>query len=80
MIIYLAINDGWMPVKNGKLQPRYELYHYFLPSGSGFVFSTSDYRYMNTNANAGLRLCTNTREKSDYIKDQFTDLWKDVLL
>ena len=79
-VIYSAINDGWMPIKNGKLQPRYEVYHYLLPSGSGFDFSGSHYRYTYANANAGLRLCTETKEQSDYIKDQFADLMKDMLL
>ncbi len=79
-IVYLAINDGWMPVKNGKLQPRYEVYHYLLSSGSGFDFSHSVYGYTYANADAGLRLCTHSEEKSNYIKDQFDDLWKDMKL
>ncbi len=79
-IIYLAINNGWIARGGDVTQAKWYVYHWVLPSGSGFGFSCSYYDCAGTYASAGLRLCTFNKEQSDYIKDQFTDLWKDTLL
>ena len=80
IIIYLAINNGWIARGGDLSQKKWYVYHTVLPSGSGFDFSGSYYLFTNAGTAAGLRLCTFNKEQSDYIKDQFTDLWKDMLL
>ena len=79
-IIYLAINNGWIARGGDASQRKYYIYHSGLPSGSGFDFSYSLCDCTGMYTTAGLRLCTFNLEQSDYIKDQFTDLWKDMLL
>jgi hypothetical protein len=69
MIIYLAINNGWVPDWSDYNQYKYYPYFGVAPSGAGF--SGSDYGYAYTHACVGSRLCTDTSEKALYIGRQF---------
>ena len=80
IIIYLAINNGWIARGGDLSQQKWYVYHTVLPSGSGFDFSGSDCYWAISHSASGLRLCTFNKKQLDYIKDQFTDLWKDMLL
>lgn len=78
-----AINNGWAPNWNDDAQWKY--YAYFgveaseeNPSGSGFSFSY--YHISSYGTIVGSRLCVDSREKAEYLGEQFQDLYKDYLL
>jgi len=74
--IILCINEGWYPdwddVNQKKWYPWFKL-------SSGFGFDDSDYGYTDAYTAVGSRLCFETKEKSDYVAQQFIDLYKDLL-
>jgi hypothetical protein len=69
LIIYKAINNGWIPDWNDYYQYKY--YPWFSVLSSGFGFSVSFYYYVSTSTYVGSRLCTDSSEKAMYIVKQF---------
>ncbi|RPJ66847.1 MAG: hypothetical protein EHM20_17500, partial [Alphaproteobacteria bacterium] len=61
MIIYKAINNGWVP--NWGNSNQYKYYPWFRVLSSGFGFSTSDYFIDYTATAVGSRLCTDSSQK-----------------
>lgn len=78
MIIYLAINNGWVPDWNDWNQLKH--FPYFRVSASGLGFSGSDCHCTAAIASAGSRLCTDTSAKAEYIGKQFKAEYKEFLL
>lgn len=78
MIIYKAINNGWVPDWSNTNQYKYYPWFWVLPSGSGFSFSL--YYYTSTSTGVGSRLCTDTSEKAEYMAKQFSAEYQDYLL
>lgn len=78
MIIYKAINDGWVP--DWSNDDEYKYYPWFGILSSGFGFSGTYYDCGNSFSNVGSRLCTDTREKALYIAAQFEQEYKDYFL
>lgn len=78
MIIYKAINNGWIPDWSKWNQGKYFPWYGVL--SSGFGFSYADYGCGKTNASVGSRLCTDTREKALYIAEQFKAEYQDYFL
>jgi hypothetical protein len=78
MVIFQAINDGWIPDWDNTNQSKY--YPWFRVLSSGFSFSNSTYACASATTTAGSRLCTNTPEKALYIGAQFEQEYKDLLL
>jgi hypothetical protein len=78
MIIFKAINDGWIPDWSDSNQYKYYPWFWVLSSGLGFRVSY----YICTLASTcvGSRLCTDTSEKAMYIAEQFESEYKDFLL
>ena len=78
MIIFKAINQGWIPDWND--YDQYKYYPWFGVLSSGFGFSASAFNSACTSTCVGSRLCFSSREKSDYAATQFIDLYKQFLL
>lgn len=78
MIIYKAINNGWIPDWSNTNQWKY--YPWFRVLSSGFGFSRSGCLYDCTDSSVGSRLCTDTSDKSDYIAEQFKQEYIDYML
>lgn len=76
-IIIRALNEGWEP--NWKNWDEYKYYNYFfVRSGSGFVFSSTD--CTDAFAYFGSRLCFKSRELAEYALSQFKELYLQYLL
>ena len=75
LIIYKAINNGWIPNWGNRNQWKY--YPWFEVLASGFGFSYSSYGCDRTVTGVGSRLCTDSSEKAIYIGKQFEDEYKD---
>jgi hypothetical protein len=69
MVIYKAINNGWVPDWSDFNQYKYYPWLSVLPSGHGIFHS--HYSYVYTITDVGSRLCTDTSEKASYIAEQF---------
>ena len=80
MIIYLAINNGWVPDWNDWNQLKHFPYFRVSVSASGLGFSFSFCTYSLTYTDAGSRLCTDTSAKAEYIGKQFKAEYKEFLL
>ena len=78
MIIFKAINNGWVPDWNN--WDQYKYYPWFRVLSSGFGFGHSDYDYGHSDTFAGSRLCTDTSEKALYIAEQFKAEYVDYFL
>ena len=78
MVIFKAINNGWVPNWSDDDQNKYYPYFKVSPSGSGFSDSLYDYSYAATSV--GSRLLTDTSEKALYLANQFQDLYSQYLL
>lgn len=78
MIIFKAINNGWVPNWNDSNQYKYYPWFGVLSSGSGFSLST--YSYAFTASGVGSRLCTDTSTKALYIAEQFKQEYQDYFL
>lgn len=78
MVIFQAINDGWIPDWSNTNQTKWFPWFWVLPSCSGFSFSRTFNCYGLTSA--GSRLCTDTGDKCRYIADQFETEYKEFLL
>lgn len=78
MVIYKAINNGWVPDWNNYDQHKH--YPWFEILSSGFGFSRAGYYFDFSYSTVGSRLCTDTREKAMYIAAQFEQEYKDYFL
>jgi len=78
MIIYKAINNGWIPNWNNCAQWKY--YPWYGVLSSGFGFSGSGYDCDGTGASVGSRLCTDSSDKALYISEQFKKEYEDYFL
>ena len=78
MIIYKAINDGWVPDWNSRDQYKYFPWYGVL--SSGFGFSGSDYYCAYASTAVGSRLCTDTSEKAMYVAKQFKAEYQEYFL
>lgn len=78
MVIYKAINNGWVPDWSDDDQYKWFPWFGVLSSGSGFSDSISYYYYTNTYV--GSRLCTDSSEKARYIAEQFEAEYVDYFL
>jgi hypothetical protein len=78
MIIYKAINNGWIPDWRDYTQWKY--YPWYGVLSSGFGFSGSGCICGGAGASVGSRLCTDTSEKALYIAKQFKAEYQDYLL
>ena len=78
MVIYKAINDGWEADHSN--ENEYKYYPYFRWNEiSGFSFYTSGYGHSISLSFVGSSLSTNSEEKSEYIGEQFIDIYNDFL-
>lgn len=78
MVIYKAINNGWVPDWSNDEQRKWFPWFGVLTSGSGFSSTASNYNYGD--ASVGSRLCTDTSEKAEYIASQFEAEYVDYFL
>lgn len=78
MVIYKAINNGWVPDWSNDEQRKWFPWFGVLSSGSGFSSAGSYYDYVFTYV--GSRLCTDTSEKAEYIASQFEAEYVDYFL
>jgi hypothetical protein len=78
VLIFKAINNGWIPNWNNWSQYKYYPWYRVLSSGFGFVGSAYD--GTTTGAGIGSRLCTESSQTAIYIAKQFEDEHKDFLL
>lgn len=78
VIIFKAINNGWVPDWNNSNQYKYFPWYWVL--SSGFGFDHSRYDCTNTLTYSGSRLCTDTSEKALYIAKQFETEYKELFL
>lgn len=74
--IISVINEGWEPDWNNTDQKKW--YPWFRLS-SGFGFSGSAYIYDFTSTLVGSRLCFESKEKCEYVANQFLDLYETFL-
>lgn len=68
-----AIRGDWEPDYEDRTQQKWEPYFYY-QSGSGFVFSGSDFGCGYARTDAGARLCFPTEEMSDFFGKQFIEI------
>ncbi len=78
MVIFQAINDGWMPDWKNTNQAKCFPWFQVLPSGSGFSGSYAVNFCEDTDV--GSRLCTDTLDKCRYIAEQFEAEYKEFFL
>ena len=82
-IIYKAINDGWeADYSNSNECKYYPWFEWYQCSGytfndSGFSFNGSSYGH--SGSYVGSLLSTNSKEKCEYIGEQFIDIYYDFL-
>ena len=77
-IIIEALNEGWKPDFNDIKQSKW--YCYFNGSLTGLGYSGSANSPTYAAASFGVRLCLKSKELADYVGEQFTDLYKEMLL
>jgi hypothetical protein len=77
VIIFKAINNGWVPDWSKYSQCKY--YPWFRILSSGFGFAYSYYYLADMYSVAGSRLCFSSKEMSDYAGKQFLELYKEFL-
>jgi hypothetical protein len=78
MVIFKAINNGWIPDWSNWNQYKY--YPWLSVLSSGFGFSSSVYDFVSAVTCVGSRLCTDSSEKALYIAEQFKPLYEDFFL
>jgi hypothetical protein len=79
-LVIKVINEDWIADYTESSQPKYYPWFKVLPSGSGFAFSYANCAYDRSSAYVGVRLCFETREKCEYVAEQFTQLYEEFLL
>ena len=77
-IIFLAINNGWVP--NWSDYNQYKYFPWYSVLSSGFGFDGTYYYFAHAYTTAGSRLCTNSSEKALYIAKTFQEEYKEFLL
>jgi len=78
MIIFKAINDGWVPDWNDWSQYKY--YPWYRVLSSGFGFSGTHFVTTITGTAVGSRLCTDTSEKAMFVAEQFKAEYQEYFL
>jgi len=78
MIIFKAINDGWVTDWNDWSQYKY--YPWYRVLSSGFGFSGTGYDGTYTHTGIGSRLCTDTSEKAMFVAEQFKAEYREYFL
>ena len=78
LIIYKAINNGWVPDWNN--WDQYKYYPWFRVTPGGVGFSCSDCDLTLTDAHVGSRLCFESSEKCKYAAEQFNEIYKQFSL
>lgn len=82
-IIFDAINDVWTP--DWSNSDQYKYFPWFEIAAdkkrpSGFGFSWTGYDCTNAYANAGSRLCCDSRDKAKYVASTFKTEYADLFL
>lgn len=77
-IIIEALNEGWKPDLSN--HQEYKWYCYFGGSASGLGYSYSSASPTSASTLFGVRLCLKSKKRADYIGEQFTDLYEEMLL
>lgn len=75
-VVRNAVTKNWIPDWNNSNQPKW-FPVFRLSSGFGFSYSHCDFTHTSTHV--GSRLCFQTEEQSNYVANQFTELYKDLL-
>lgn len=78
MVIFKAINDGWIPDWSNRNQYKY--FPWFAVSQSCSCFSGLDYDFLFARTIVGSRLSTDSSEKALYIAETFEQEYKDFML
>lgn len=78
MIVFRAINNGWIPDWSNHNQYKY--YPWLPVLSSGFGFSSTNYTCDFSHSTVGSRLCTDSYEKALYIAKQFETEYKEYFL
>ena len=77
-IIIEALNEGWIPDFNDIKQSKW--YCFSIGVNTGLRFSSSTISHTSANTNISVHLCLKSKEIADYVVEQFTDLYKEMLL
>lgn len=78
MIIYKAINNGWIPDWNNYEQKKYYPWFSALKPGSGFAYW--GYAEVDDDSIICSRLCVDSLEKAMFIAEQFQTEYKEYYL
>ena len=78
MVVFKAINNGWIPDWANTDQTKWFPWFWVHSSGADFSRSDSHDGYQCTIV--GSRLCCDSSDKCQYIADTFEDLYKDFFL
>lgn len=78
MIIFKAINNGWVP--DWSDWSKYKYYPWYAVLSSGFGFSHSYYHCTYATTSVGSRLCTDTSDKAKFIAEQFKAEYQEYFL
>lgn len=77
-IIIEALNEGWKPDFNDIKQSKW--YCFSIGVNTGLGFSSSTISHTSANTNISVHLCLKSKEIADYVGEQFTDLYEEMLL
>lgn len=77
-IIIEALNEGWKPDWGDYSQRKW--YPYFFRSSVGLRYSYSLHSPTYANSYFGVRLLCKSKEITDYVGQQFLDLYKEMFL
>ena len=78
MVIFKAINNGWIPNWGDTNEYKYYPYKEFASSGLGFSGSCCACHFSYSFSVVGSRLCTYSSDISNYITEQFNGLYLDL--
>jgi hypothetical protein len=79
-LIIKVINEDFVPDFTNQSQQKWYPWFKVGSSGSGFDLSYAGYYYDYSYAIVGSRLCFETKEKCQYVAEQFRDLYEQFLL
>lgn len=77
VVVFKAINNGWIPDYRNKKELKYEL-RFEMSGSSGFRFDGCD--FWVTSSDVGSRLVTNSIDKANHIAKHFTPLFKQWMM
>ena len=77
-IIIEALNEGWKPDFNNVKQSKW--YCFSIGVNTSLEFSSSTISHTAANTNFSIHLCLKDKEIADYVGEQFTDLYEEMLL